>query len=181
MVTDRSLRWLPAVAGVAIVVTAGPIAWDRGFGTLLFAIFLYFPTLLAICAWLLVWGLAGKRPERRRPALSTVAVIAVLTPLIFISVNRVREQAGFWFWYQTHRELAGSFSTTDGIITAWDGWGMAGMENDSYLVSNPSDTISTRDAATKWAQRYPSGCEIAGVKRMKRGLYILTTFNCALQ
>ncbi|MGO9486211.1 MAG: hypothetical protein ACLPX9_16780 [Rhodomicrobium sp.] len=181
MMTDRSLRWLPAVAGVAILVTAGPIAWDRGWGTFIFCIFLYFPTLLVICVGLLLWGLAGNRPEQRRPALATLAVIAVLTPTIFIGVQRVREPVAFWFWYQTHRQLAANFSMTDGIITSWESWGMAGLEYDSYLVSNASDTISSRDAATRWAQQYLSECEIVDGKRMKRGLYILTTMNCGLQ
>ncbi len=179
--TNRSLRWLPVVAGVAILVTAGPMALWGGSGTLLFCVLLYFPTLLVICVGLLLWGLAGNRPEQRRPTLATLAAIAVLTPTIFIGVLSVRDQVAFWIWYQTHRQLADNFSMTDGIITPWEFWGIAGMENDSYLVSNPSDTISSTDAATRWAQRYPSGCEIVDVKRMKRGLYILTTMNCGLQ
>ncbi len=77
--TNRSLRWLPAVAGVAILVTAGSMALWGGSGTLLFCVLLYFPTLLVICVGLLLWGLAGNRPEQPRQALpATLAAIAVL-------------------------------------------------------------------------------------------------------
>ncbi len=63
----------------------------------------------------------------------------------------------------------------------WDRWGFAGGENDSYLVSVPSDSLGNKATATQWAQRFQPGCEITDSERMMRGLYILTTYNCPLQ
>jgi len=57
---------------------------------------------------------------------------------------------------------------------------MAGMSNDSYLVSNPNDSISSLNAATKWVHRIQPACDAAAVERMARGLYIITTYNCPL-
>jgi hypothetical protein len=101
-----------------------------------------------------------------------------VTPGIFIGVANIRDRLAFWLWYPTHRQLVDEWMTKDGIIVDWDGWGMAGMENDSYLVSNPDDMISTVDLASQWSLQHANGCEVVGVQRMRRSLYILTTYNC---
>jgi hypothetical protein len=81
-----------------------------------------------------------------------------------------------------HRHLVDRVAAKDAIIMVWDSWGMAGNEKDFYLVSNPSDTISSPDAASRWAKQHADNtCEIGDVDRMKRGLYIVTTYNCGLQ
>jgi len=181
MTTERILRWLPVFAAGAVLAIAGPLAWSRDFGVFLLTYFVCFPLFMFICACLVVWTITEKRPTRRRSVLATTAVVIFLVPLIFLGIRHMdRDRAAFLFRYSLHRHLVDESAATDGIITVWDSWGMAGMENDSYLVSNPSDTISSLDAASKWAQRY-SDCEVVDVKRMRHGLYILTTYNCGLE
>lgn len=58
---------------------------------------------------------------------------------------------------------------------------MAGMENDAYLVSNPSDNLTQAGGAAEWLRHVGSSCEIAASKRMRCGIYIVTTYNCPLR
>jgi hypothetical protein len=187
MTKDSSLRWLPAVASVAALVTAGPLAWSSSFGAFLLVWFGGPALLLGAGVCLLVWAISEKRPQRRRAILATLAVTIVLTPAVIIGVwhipERIHDRAEFLFWYPTHRRLVDRFLPREGIIMTWDAWGLAGMENESYLVSNPSDTISSTSAASKWAERYAvHHCGIAHATRMRQGLFVLRPYtNCFLQ
>ncbi|HTZ80757.1 MAG TPA: hypothetical protein VMC10_22795 [Stellaceae bacterium] len=174
-------RWLPVWAAVAVLATAGPLAWSRDFAVFLFAWFCYGPALLLVCLCLVIWAIVDREPARRWSALAAVlAIVAAASTAYFGARVFDHDRLAFLFWHPLHRQLVDRFADTDGIILTWDSWGIAGMENDSYLVSNPSDTISDIDAASKWARRY-SDCEIVNVKRMRPGLYILTTYNCPLE
>jgi hypothetical protein len=62
-----------------------------------------------------------------------------------------------------------------------ESWGMAGMENDAYLVSNPGDNFTQDGGASEWLRPVGSTCEIVASKRMRRGIHIVTTYNCPLQ
>ena len=66
----------------------------------------------------------------------------------------------------------------DAVIQHWDGWGFAGMENDSYLVSDPDDSITGLEAANRWVRDHDLTCDVVAAQRMRRGFYILTTYNC---
>jgi hypothetical protein len=182
MTISRSIRWLPASTGAAVLLTAGPLAWmSRDFGWFLFALFDYVPILLLLCACLLIWAIFERRSERRLVVLITMATIIALPPGLVFADRHLHERVAFLFWYPVHQKLVGEFAAKDGIIAAWDRWGMAGSENDSYLVSDTSDAISTMDAASSWARNNHTDCPIVDAKRMMRGLYIITTYNCPLE
>lgn len=51
-----ALRWLPTVIAVAVLATAGPLGWDKDFGTFLFTLFFYLPVLVILCAGLCIWA-----------------------------------------------------------------------------------------------------------------------------
>lgn len=73
------------------------------------------------------------------------------------------------------------FADRDSIVLDWESWGMAGMENDAYLVSNPSDNLTQDGGASEWLRHVGSSCEIVASKRMRRGIYIVATYNCPLR
>jgi hypothetical protein len=122
-----------------------------------------------------------KRWVRRRSLLATFSVMILLPPAVIYIATTAHDPLGFYVWYFTHPKIVEEFAYKDGIIMDWNRWGFAGMENDSYLVSNPDDTISTLSVATKWVRRFGSDCEVGDTQRMKRGLYIITTYNCPLR
>lgn len=63
----------------------------------------------------------------------------------------------------------------------WESWGIAGSENDAYLVSDPDDKLDQSGERLKWLHNIGSDCEIVDAKRLARGLYIATTYNCPLR
>jgi hypothetical protein len=116
-------------------------------------------------------------------ALTGTAIFAVLFFAAAPCTDFVHDRLGFWVWYATHGDVVRQYAKHDAIIVIWDGWGFAGIENDSFLVSDPDDSIgSSTESAARWAKRIKSDCgeAVVGVVRLKRGLYILTTYNCPL-
>jgi hypothetical protein len=174
------LRWLPWIAGVVVLGTAGPLGWSRDFGLFLLGLFVYLPIVVLACYALILWALRERRTPRLWPILATLAVVVVMTPATLILANQTKDQARFVAWYLSHRELADSYANADAVITDWDSWGFAGNENFSYLVAARDDSMTTPDAATAWVQRRAPDCEAAGVKQMAHGLYVVTTYNCTL-
>ncbi len=181
MVPDRSLRWMPAVIGVAVLAATVPLALSRDFGVFLAAMFLCAPALLFASLGLVVWGFAEGRLGRKISIYSAVVVIVITAPAVYVIGSKFRDPIVFAFWSQTHVALLSRYTTQDGIISTWDGWGIAGMENDSYLVADHGNTLSSTDAATRWIRRRGWKCQIVDVQQMRHGLYILTTFECPLE
>jgi hypothetical protein len=123
----------------------------------------------------------GARLAQIATACVAVGTFASLVLTTLPVTDFVHTRLWFWLWYPTHSSVVAQYARRDAIITHWDGWGMAGSENDSYLVSNPDDSIgNSADKATMWAKRLKADCDIADATRLKNGLYILTTYNCSL-
>ena len=118
---------------------------------------------------------------RRRSLLATLGVMILLPPAVIFDAKAAHDPIKFYAWYFTHPKIVEEFAHKDGIILDWNRWGMTGNESDSYLVSNPEDTISNLSAATAWVRRFGSDCEVGDTQRMKPGLYIIETFNCPLR
>ena len=189
MTTDKEMEggasWKPPLmAALAVLCTGGPLFWSRNFGLFLL-LYPYVFGVGAIC--LVLFGLApfGKTPRARLTravtALSSATALAVLFFTAAPASDFLHDRLGFLIWYTTHRNVARQYAHHDAIIMTWDSWGIAGLENDSYLISDPDDSIGTSTAnAARWIKRVRSSCGVAGAVRLKRGLYILTTENCPL-
>jgi hypothetical protein len=175
------LRWLPLFGSVAALATAAPLAWDKGFDAFLFTFMLYLPAVLVLCTCLGVWAAIEWKSVRGRSARRTLAAILVLIPFTFYIVPRVKDEVRFIIWSQSHGDVLRDFANRDAIILEWDSWGMAGMENDSYLASNPGDNLGEPNTAPQWLRHVGSICEIVDTKRLARSLYIVTTYNCPLR
>jgi hypothetical protein len=98
--------------------------------------------------------------------------------LTFYLVPRFKDEIRFLVWSYIHANKLSEYAKTDAIIPDWEDWGLAGMENDSYLVSNPADNFGETGAAFEWTRRIGSTCDIVATKRMAPALYIVTTYNC---
>lgn len=181
MTLDRAVRMLPLSAAAIILLTFGPLGWSRDFGAFLIVVLVGVPILLVACLAILIWAIFEKRWMRRRSLLATLGVMILLPPAVTYGAKAAHDPIGFYVWYFTHPKIVEEFAHKDGIILDWNRWGMAGNESDSYLVSNPDDTISDLSAATAWAQRFEPGCEVGHSQRMKPGLYIIETYNCPLR
>jgi hypothetical protein len=176
-----ALRWLPTVIAVAVLATAGPLGWDKDFGTFLFTLFFYLPVLVILCAGLCIWAVIEHRSPRGRSVCMALAAAVVSAPITFFGASWGKDHARFFLWYATHHGFADQFVGRDAIVLDWESWGIAGSENDAYLVSDPDDKLDQSGERLKWLHNIGSDCEIADAKRLARGLYIATTYNCPLR
>ena len=118
---------------------------------------------------------------RARSILISLVLMLTLIGGTFWAVPRVKDELRFLASFHTHNDAPGWLADKDLIILDWESWGMAGMENDAYLVSNPSDNLTQDGGAAEWLRHVGSSCEIVASKRMHRGIYIVTTYNCPLR
>jgi hypothetical protein len=174
----RPLALLPFLLLVPLVLFAVYFGWSRDFGAFVIGYLLFPPAALGVAIILLAWAVFDRT---NRPAcLTALATGLVVVPAgVFLELH-FHDRISFWLWRPAHQAVIERYASKDQIITGWDSWGMAGMSNDSYLVSNPNDSISSLNAATKWVHRIQPACDAAAVERMARGLYIITTYNCPL-
>jgi len=177
----RTLKWLPYIAAITALVTAIPFAWDKGFGTFLLLVFFYLPAVALACIGFCVWAAIERKSARVRPIVISVVIILVLIGGIFWTLPRIKDELRFAVWSYTHGDIIRGFADRDAIILDWESWGMVGMENDAYLVSNPSDSLAEAGATSEWLRHVGSSCEIVTSKRFRRGIYLVTTYNCPLR
>jgi hypothetical protein len=178
----RTLRWLPFVAAIVGVATATPLAWDsKNFGTFLLLISLYLPAVALVCLGLCIWAGVERNSPRARPIVISLVVMLTLIGGIFWALPAAKDELRFLAWLRTHKDALQWYADRDSVMLDWESWGMAGMENDAYLVSNPGDNLAQDGGASEWLRHVGSTCEIVASKRMRRGIYIVTTYNCPLQ
>ena len=108
-------------------------------------------------------------------------VVILASPLIGYVTSQIRDQARFLVWAPFHTGLLNQSPEKDGIVAAWDSWGwVATGANDSYLVRDVADRIASLDEAEAWRKRLGLPCEIVWTERVWRKLYVVTTYECAL-
>ncbi len=177
----QTLRWLPFIAAIVAVTTATPFAWDKSLGTFLFLISFYLPAVGLVCVGLCIWAAVERKPPRTRSIVISLVVMLTLIGGTFWALPQVKDELRFLAWSYAHNDLLRGGSAKDSVMQVWESWGMAGMENDAYLVSNPSDNLAENGGASEWLRHVGSSCEIVSSKRMRRGIYVITTYNCPLQ
>ena len=177
----RMLKWLPYFAAASAFATAIPFASSKDFDTYLLLIFYYVPAVALACIGLCVWAVIERKSPRSRSIVVSIVVIIAVIGSTFRALPGIKDELRFAVWSRTHGDIVRSFADRDAIISHWESWGMAGMANDAYLVSNPSDTLAEAGAASNWLRRVGSDCEIAASKRFRRWIYLVTTYNCPLQ
>ena len=176
----RSLFWLPLIVSVGALATAIPLGWSRSFGAFLIIYMIYAPVIFVLCLVLAFRAIAERRSRGGRAAGPALLALLVLTPAALYGVPLVRDDVGYFFWATTHPGTLREFAGRNAVIMGWDSWGLAGMGNDSYLVSNPDGELDDPSKAAKWLSDVGSDCEIVRSKRMARALYIVTTYECPL-
>jgi hypothetical protein len=173
--------WLPVIAAVATFMTAIAFAWSKDFAVFLLLIFVYLPAAAFTCIGLFVWAVIKRNSRHGRAIFMAFLAVPLAMGLTFYLVPRFKDEIRFLVWSHIHGNKLSEYANTDAIILDWEDWGLAGMENDSYLVSNPADNLGERGAAYEWTRHIGSTCDIVATKRMAPALYIVTTFNCPLR
>lgn len=192
MESERRFSWkVPFLAMLAVLCTAGPLIWSRDFGLLLLS-FIYGFGLGCLCLVLIVFGAFARESDSRLTLIVTGLAMATVLTILFTTggpaTDFVHNRIGFEVWYLTHHDVVDRSATRDDVISPWDDWGFAGMGNFSFLISDPDDTIGDSvERASVWVKRLKSDCEatqdggVADVVRLRRGIYIVTTYNCGIE
>lgn len=177
--------WLAPLAaclvGIVIYLSLSPDAVLLGV--------LLSPVLLVVGV---AFGLSKRGPIASSAAACMFALLAIIPMLWFYGIP-LRSEVFFLLWSQTHRQKMQEATGKDEILQHFDGWGFAGMDNDTYLVSDTENALaaavdfsrpvipaSKYRVAEKWAKSHRLRCDIVGVQRVWRGFYVVMTYECAL-
>ena len=117
-------------------------------------------------------------PAQRRYAMAAWALIVLVAPSYFMS-HGLSQRVRFLIWAQAHHDQMAQASRKDGIVTWWDGWGMAGQDTDSYLVVDTEDRLGSKKRAEQWTKEIGQTCGIWKTQRMWPRFYVVATYtNC---
>ncbi|MBV9995154.1 MAG: hypothetical protein JO127_08070 [Caulobacteraceae bacterium] len=103
-----------------------------------------------------------------------------VTRTLWVFGDPLRDSARFAVWKATHAQELASARRRAGVFMHWDAWGLAGSGNDSWLASDPTDTLARPGAAGAWGRARQLGCAVVGVRRIEPGVYVLKTYDCLI-
>ena len=170
----QTVPTLPVATSIALAVSAAVFGASRGFGMFLLSL-LILPALL-ISSVILVGSAivngGGGRDIRRS------VMLIFLGPSAAYATAHLRDRVLFTGWSLTHEADLRAVVSRDAVIAGWDSWGLAGSENFSYLVSDRLDDAQDVASAERWRVRMGLDCPIVATARMRKGIYIVTTYNC---
>lgn len=148
---------------------------SRDFGAFLAGLVVLPALLLATLACMAIAWRAGRH---RRP-LAIASALVLGAPLAWLVASQGRDRVLFAAWAATHTGQFRASSGIDGVIADWDRWGIAGLENDAYLVSDTHDALASATGRRDWLLRTHQRCEIVASRRMWRRIDRVTTANCS--
>jgi hypothetical protein len=166
------------IVAALLVVNNLVVEWNRDL--VVFIIALFATPLVLIVAFAILMGTLPfeTRWKRFLVAMALVGGSIVATTTVG---RRLHDPTMAILWMlanptKLHRALG-----HDGIATFLDGWGFAGLENESYLVVDRTDSLNSSPAAAAgWRRKLGLGCEIIEPQRVWSKLYVVITYNCSL-
>jgi hypothetical protein len=175
--SDQRLVRGATLACAIVFLTAGAyFGASRDFLSFLYSIAIL-PALFLISVTCIVVAFLNRIPLKK---MGLPIALVVATPIAAYCSAHLRDPALFVVWASTHQDVLRQALRQDGIVAQWDSWGLAGMENDSYLAVDTQDAISTLQSAERWRKRLGLTCEVVDTHKMWPKLYIVTTSNCGL-
>ena len=175
--------WVPAAVTTALTAfiygPSGP-GW-QDFGVFMLSLFFIAPAVFVAFVGSGIWVLLARKPEGAKAARSYF--LAMLAPLLLASAllfshDPLRDPVRYAVWSIFHQPELASARQHDGIFKHWDSWGFAGAEGDSYLASDPKDTLSSPGMAEPWGKAHRLPCWFEA-RRLARGIFLLSTSECS--
>lgn len=176
LAVPKPLTILSIMTSAALAAAGGIFGASRDFGMFLLGIEVVGGLLILA---LIILGVATVT-DRGSRGVKASALLVLLTPVAAYAASHLRDRVLFVGWSLSHPAALQSAVSKDRIITGWDSWGMAGSENDSYLISDKLDDSSNVASAERWRVRMGLDCPIVDTARMRKGIYIVTTYECPL-
>lgn len=173
---QKPLTILSLATSASLAVAAVVFGTSRDFGMFILGIFVLGGLLILS---LICLGAATAIDKGSR-GVKASAMLVLLAPIAAYAASHLRDRVLFVGWSMKHGAVLEAAASKDSIITGWDSWGMAGSENDSYLVSDRFDDSSSVASAEQWRTRMGLDCPVAATARMQKGIYIVTTYECPI-
>ncbi len=120
--------------------------------------------------------LATLKKDRRKLASIAWVLIGFAVPAYFVSYD-LTQRVRFFIWAPTHFHELDQASRKNGVIMDWDGWGMAGMDTESYLVVDTEDRLDSKARTSQWTKQVGQTCGLWKVQRMWPRFYVVTTYT----
>lgn len=174
LAAQKPLTILSVATSASLSAAAIVFGASRDFGMFLLGIMVLGGLLILA---LIVLGVATAADKGSR-GVKASAMLVMLAPIAAYAASHLRDRVLFVGWSIAHPAALQAAASKDTMITGWDSWGMAGSENDSYLVSDKLDDSSDIAGAERWRTRMRLDCPIAATARMWKGIYIVTTYEC---
>jgi hypothetical protein len=138
----------------------------------------YLVIILGLC--FTVVGAVLHLASHAKVARSLIALLlAAVVSLLIWAMPTLYDGIAFVTWLPFHAGELTKASGTDQTIAHWDAWGWGTMNNDSFLVSDRDDELSTAAGARRWEERRKTTCEVLDARRMVPGIYIAITDGCS--
>ena len=165
----------PVPFAILFLFAGGYFGASRDFGAFLISIPIL--TLLFLVAFVAAVRAGINKVERPRVLIAWI--LMGLAPLAYLCSYQPVQQIRFLLWAPAHYSQLAEASKKNGIVTGWDGWGMAGQDTSSYLVVDTEDRLGAMARANKWTKEIGQSCGLWEVQRVWPRLYIVTTYtNC---
>lgn len=105
------------------------------------------------------------------------AILLIVSPAGYLASAALRDWVRFAAWATAHPSTV-SDPGQSRVIQHWDGWGMAGSENDSYLVVDKQRALGDVEGNERWSRLVAQTCTLVATQRLWSSLYLVTTYNC---
>jgi hypothetical protein len=166
---------LPPLGAVGIAAVYGMLDDGRDLGSVLAHLVLLLVLIgvaipLGIMAARAAWQ---RRPSRAPGWFIAALLLAGLLPVAGLIMTWPRDQLRLLAWSLRDGEAL----ARPGVVGEWEAWGFAGMTNLSFLVAEPDDALTLARAEARWGH---ASCDIVGVRRLRAGIFVVTTMNCDL-
>lgn len=170
----RATLW---VSGVLVVV--GLLNLPRDFGVFLIGgllLVLLVPCVAIVAAIAVVDAIRG---FNRPLAIWSLAILAglLLAPFSGGALDWPRDQLRLVLWSAVLDLPPFGKPPEDGVLIMWEDWGFAGMNNMSFLVAARNDAPTLDAAEARWGGK---DCDIVALRRLRQGIFVVTTMNCEL-
>ena len=175
---------LPSIAALLAFVVFILLAVCQSDTALFTYLFLVAPILVLVSISLIAYMTTGKGRPKRLTLLSTLAIIWVLTPILFVVHLKyqfaIRTTVRWLVWSRDYKnKLLAQPASANGDLrhVDWDGWGWGGNDTVVFLVFDPTDSLSAA-ALNHQPGKYPGiPCEVPSVGRLESRWYTVVFYT----
>jgi O-antigen ligase len=175
---------LPSIAALLAFVVFISLTVCQSDTALFTYLFLVGPILVLVSIWLIAYIITGKGRPKRLTLLSTLAIIWVLTPILFLVHLKyqfaIRTTARWLVWSRDYKEkvLAQPASANGDLRHAeWDGWGWGGNDTVAFLVFDPTDSLSAAALNHQSGKYAGIPCKVPSVSRLESRWYTVVFYT----